>query len=306
MKNIAKSVLAVIVMGLLLALPSCEKVEDNPGDINRRSDEISYDAFFKYGRRGDELKFNDFALYDSSTHIFYLKEELDEFSEPLGDPKGTFCFLNNGHIIYSGTFLPAYASYIPSGPFIMSFPNMYGNHGFRIEIWLSDGPDVRNCPEIIKVLNEHGLLHSGLAGRVDSIVVDADRLTFGFTIINHDMTDLLIIDLNKTGPNLFHYFTNGLYLRDQDHNNVFSSTIPYQKPEPWNSWKPEWLTLLKSGDSASFTIDYPIENQINPGEYNFVFEFPGFLYQVSKDQLFQGEARIWIGDITLRGKITLL
>jgi hypothetical protein len=305
MKNITKSLLYLAVLSFWLLFPSCEKEPENYGNGERKGDEIGSDVFFKYGRRGDELKFNDFELYDSSTCIFYLKEEFDEFSEPLKGPKGTFCFLNNGHIIYSGTFFPAYASYIPSGPFIMTSPNFYGNSGFRMEIWINDGPDVRNCPEIIEVLNEHGLLHSGLAGRVDSIVAKSNQLTFGFTIINHDVTDLLIIDLNKTGPGLFHYFTNGLYLRDQDHNNVFSSTIPSQKPEPWNSWTPDWLTLLQSGDSASYVIDYPMENQIAPGEYNLLFEFPGLHFQVSKDQLFQGEARIWIGDITLRGKITI-
>jgi hypothetical protein len=35
------------------------------------------------------------------------------------------------------------------------------------------------------------------------------------------------------------------------------------------------------------------------------FEFPGLAYQVSKDQLLQDKGRIWLGDITLRTRITL-
>jgi len=148
-------------------------------------------------------------------------------------------------------------------------------------------------------------LHSGLSGTVDFVEIIGTQLNFGFTITNHDLTDLQIIDINKTGTELYHYFTNGLYLRDQNYHEVFSSTIEHRSPVPWNSWKPEWLSTLKSGELISFTINYPIETRISPGEYNVLFEFPGLAYQVSKEVLFQGNTRIWLGDITLRGNITI-
>jgi hypothetical protein len=107
----------------------------------------------------------------------------------------------------------------------------------------------------------------------------------------------MIIDPDKTGPNLFHYFTNGLYIYDLAHNEIFSSTILHQAPVPWNSWKSEWLSELKSGDSRQFTIIYTINKPIIPGEYDTTFDFPGLAYQVSKDQLYQGNSRIWLGDI---------
>jgi hypothetical protein len=82
-------------------------------------------------------------------------------------------------------------------------------------------------------------------------------------------------------------------------NEVFSGNIQHQAPDPWNSWKTDWLSELKSGDSKEFTIAYTIRNPINPGEYYTTFEFPGLAYQVTKDQLYQGTSRIWLGEIVL-------
>ena len=281
----------LIGTAITLTLVSCETLYNNPKD----------ECLFKTDS-GLEYMYSDFELYDSSTHIIYFKEVHDEFTEIL---QGPFTFLDNGDTIYTGSFYPGYSSFIPHGPLILSPPNMYGDYALRIEIWIDNKPDVRNSPRIIELLKEHDLLHSGLSGSINSIELNDTQLSFKFTVVNHDLTDLLIIDLNKTGPNLFHYFTNGLYIRDLTHKEVFSSNINHQKPEPWNTWKTEWLSPLKSGDSLSFTINYAIETPISPGEYNALFEFPGLAYQVSKDQLFQGKNRIWLGDITLRKRLTI-
>lgn len=306
MKIIAQSGLIITALIAIAVFSSCEKDEnseqDNSDNFEYSRDKPGPDVFFKIGRRGKEFRFEDIALYDSSTHILYFKNEHPEFSEV---EFGSFYFLDNGETIYSGSFYPGYSSYIPAGPIILTAPHMFGNYAIRIEIWRDDKPDMRNCPRIIEILKAHNLLHSGLSGEVDFVEVDDNQLSFGFTIVNHDLTDLLIIDLNKTGPSLFHYFTNGLYLRTEDHSVVFSSTIEHQTPEPWNSWKPEWLSVLKSGESISFTIKYPMEKGIDPGEYNLLFEFPGLAYQVSREDLFQGSGRIWLGDITIKDRITI-
>jgi hypothetical protein len=283
--------LALPCLIILSFLPSCEK----PVELTDRQ------VFLKVG---DEyvFRFDDIELYDSSTHIIYFKEVQNEFNEIL---QGRFTFFDKGDTIYSGTVVPGYSCSIPSGPIIFSAPSMYGNHALRIELWMGNKPDMRNCPKIIEILKEHNLLNSGLSGRVDFVEVDGNELSFGFTIVNHDLTDLLIIDLNKTGSNLFHYFTNGLYLRTEDHDEIFSSTIEHQTPEPCHSWEPEWLSVLKSGESKSFTINYPMQKAIDPGEYRLLFEFPGLAYQVSREDLFQGSARVWLGDVILRDLITI-
>lgn len=290
MKNLFISEVKAVMLGLLFMLSSCEKPVE----------QTDQEVFFKIGI-DHVFRFDDIVLYDSSTHIIYFKHAQSEFEEIL---QGSFVFFDKGDTIYAGSFVPGYSSFLPAGPMIPS-PGMYGNHALRIESWRDTKPDVRNCPRIIELLKRHNLLHSGLSGTIDLLEITGTQLSFKFTILNHDSDDLLIIDMNKTGTSLFHYFTNGLYLRDQNHNEVFSSTITHLKPEPWNSWKAEWLSVLKSDDSISFTISYPIETTINPGEYNVLFEFPGLAYQVTKDQLFQGKNRIWLGDITFRGKITI-
>jgi len=273
------------IIGLLTAT-SCEKLDN--------------EVFFKIGN-GHEYKFSDIELYDSSTHILYFRKEHDEFNDILAN---TFAFMDDGEVIYQGSFVPGYSSSIPNGPFIMS-PPMYGNYALRIDNWHSDKPDIRNDSRMINILKQNDLLHTGLAVSSSSIEITGTRLTFNFTVTNQDQSDLMIIDLNKTGPNLFHYFTNGLSIYDLAHNEVFSSNIQHQTPDPWNSWKIDWLTELKSGDSKQFTINYTITDPINPGDYDTTFEFPGLAYQVTKDQLYQGNNRIWLGDIPLNKRRTI-
>lgn len=271
---------------VLLTMTSCKKLEN--------------EVFFKIGS-GQEYKFSDIELYDSSTHILYFKNVQYEFKDIKAN---TFAFMDNGELIYQGIFVPGYSSFIPNGPFIMS-ATMYGNYALRIEIWYSDKPDLRNGPRMIDILKQHDLLHSGLVISSSSIGISGTQLTFKFTVTNQDQSDLMIIDFDKTGPNLFHYFTNGLRIYNQAHTEVFSSNIQHLAPDPWNNWKSEWLSELKSGDSKQFTINYTINNPINSGEYDTIFEFPGLAYQVTKDQLYQGNNRIWLGNISFNKRITI-
>jgi len=271
---------------ILLISTSCEKMDN--------------DVFFRLGS-GQEYRFSDFELYDTSTHILYFKKAQASFNKMY---ENTFSFLDNGEIIYQGSFVPGYSSSIPYGPFISS-PPMYGNYALKIDFWRPGKPDVRKSSRMIDILNQHNLLHSGLYISSSSIDITGTELSFKFTVTNLDQTDLLIIDPDKTGPNLFHYFTNGLYIYDLSHNEVFSGTIQHQTPDPWNSWKTEWLSELKSGDSKEFTILYTIENTLTPGEYETTFRFPGLAYQVSREQLHQGNTRIWLGDINLNKRRTI-
>jgi hypothetical protein len=62
--------------------------------------------------------------------------------------------------------------------------------------------------------------------------------------------------------------------------------------------------LLKSGDSKQFTFNYTINKTISPGEYIANFEYPGLSYQVLKEHLYQGNSRIWLGDIMIIKNIT--
>jgi hypothetical protein len=250
------------------------------------------DVFFRIGKNL-EYKYSDIELYDSSTHVLYFRTVHDEFKTI---DKGSFVFLDKGDAIFSGTFWPGYSSMGPNGPFIFSPPSLYGCHALRIENWSLEKPDVRNDPRMISVLKQYSLLHSGLSAEINSVEKTGTQLLLRFTVTNNDQSDLLILDPEKTGVGLFHYFTNGLSLYDINGYEVFSGTIQHETPEPWNGWKPDWLSELKSGESRSFSISYPILNPLSQGEYRASFAFPGLEFEVSKDQLMQADKRIWLGD----------
>jgi hypothetical protein len=278
-----KKYLPVIIL-FLSTLLSCEKTDNQ--------------VFFRLGS-GKEFKFSDIELYDTSANVLYFKEGHDEFKKFEYD---SFVFLNGGEEIYSGSFWPGYSSSMPTGPFIWA-PSMMSTFAIQIDNRYNENPDVRKDPGMISVLKKHGLFHSGLAFSSSSIEIAGAQLTFRFTLTNKDESDLLIFDIDKTGPELFHYFTNGLYIRDKDNNELFSSNIQYQKPEPWNSWSIDWLSQLKSGEAKEFTINYTLPETIPAGDYTASFEFPGLSNQVTLEQLYQGTDRIWLGDISLEKRL---
>jgi hypothetical protein len=281
----------LIIFPVILNLFSCESNKEIPDQ----------DIVFEIG---NDLKYNysDIELYDSSAHILYFKEYHKEF-EDAG--QSAFTFMANGTEIYSGSFWPAYFNSMPSGPFISSAPSLYQYFALRILNWNIVKPDLRNDPRIIKSLKERNLLHSGLSVQITVPDIKDELLTFSLTVTNDDQSDLLILDPVKTGPNLFHYFTNGLTIRDQANDIVFSPAIEHATPSPWNGWKSEWLSQLKSGESRTYSISYTISTPINPGEYKASFVFPGLAYQIPKADLFQDSGRIWLGDVTINKSITI-
>jgi len=259
--------------------------------------EKTFEIFF---RIGENLKYeySDLELYDTSTHILYFKRDHPEFENETTSP---FSVLVDGQEIYQGSFVPGYSSSYPSGAMIQSGLGNAQNFALKIECGIPNSDkDLRNDPRINSALNEHNLLHSGLSIEIDTIECSNSHLIFSFTITNNDRSDLFILDPDKTGLNLFHYYTNGLAIYDFAHNEVFTNTIPYEAPSQWNGWEFTWLSQLKSGESRQFKIEYPINSPINPGTFNTSFTYPGLFRQVSRDQLYQDNIRIWLGNLSAK------
>ena len=283
----------VFLIALLLYLTSCESDKVGPGT----------EILFKSGK-DFIFRYSDFAFYDSSAYIFYFKTNHPAIQV---DRTTSFVVMAGGEEVYQGFFLPGYSSYLPAGPFIFSSPSFYPDYVLKIETMiLKNNIDPRNDFRFISTLRENDLLHGGLSVVIDSVVSDGSDLTFAFTITSKDQSDLLIIDPDKTGINLYHYFTNGLMLRDiKDSATVFESTIVHQEPDPWNGWKPEWLSVIRPGESKTFVLNYPLLSPLEPGNYRAHFEFPGMHYQVSKEQLIQDNGRIWLGGVNTVKKILI-
>ncbi len=159
-------------------------------------------------------------------------------------------------------------------------------------------PDLRNDPRIIQSLKDRELLHSGLTGTIQALEISGSLARLDFVVTNLDKSELLILDPGKMGQKLFHYYTNGLYLRDLATNNIIASKLEFQTPNPADGWKKEWLTLISPGGSVLFTFNYSFNKVISPGNYSAWFEYPGLSSQVDIQDVFQTTGRIWLGDIT--------
>ncbi len=89
----------------------------------------------KYGRNvilvlNDDIEFtaDDISLYDSSTHIVYLKRNHDELEDI---EKGSFGFYDRGEAVLTGSIWPAYMSSMPSHPAIMTSPFMFQSFAIK-------------------------------------------------------------------------------------------------------------------------------------------------------------------------------
>lgn len=279
------------VCSVAIVLVSCEK-----------SDPLPYtDPVLRIGN-DFEYSFNDFELYDSSTHILYFKKNHPEFDSIKAAP---FIFYADTVKIYNGVFWPGYASSIPSVPFVTSNPLSYPNYTLRFQCSNLSPSDPRNDLRLISALSTRNILHTGLSVKINSLVINGTYVSFSFIVKNNDQDDLLIPDPDKMGINLFHYFTNGLCFFNKDLAQKYYCNIDPQSPASWNSWKIEWLSLLKSGDSKLIAINYTLDSPLGTGNYIASFDFPGLSHQILTDQLFQENGRIWLGSVSVSKQITV-
>jgi len=284
----------IIVSLLMLGFSSCDNSDPEPdqgGDNQKPIDSgtlISLGDNFIYS-------YSEIVLYDSSTHLIYFKEKHPEFDK-IRQP--SFALYDKGDTIYQGEIWPSYSSSLPSGAYFATMPFFYQNYALRIDYMGGSKPDLRNDPRIIQSLKDRDLLHSGLTSAIQTLEISGSLASLDFVVTNLDKSELLILDPGKMGQKLFHYFTNGLYLRDLATNNIIASKLEYQAPNPSDSWKKEWLTLISPGGSVLFTLNYKFDKVISPGNYSAWFEYPGLSSQIDIHDVFQTTGRIWLGDIT--------
>lgn len=286
-----------IAVGIAFFILSCDEKdipdpEPKSEEIVVAKDTVKHDIMMKVGT-SLSYDYNEIELYDSSTHILYFKTYHPEFDKLTNQP---FAFFVDGDSIYKGEFWPIYFSSHSSLPYIATYPLHYQNYALEIEI-RENKPDPRHHPRFIQALKDRGLLHSGLLIKINSLETNGSQITFSFDITNKDNSELLIFDPDKMGPNLFHYFTNGLIFRRLPWSASTTVKYPSLTPSPWNSWKIDWLSNINPGEKKTFVISYPISSPLGPGEYNVSFEYPGLSFQVKREELNQTTGRIWLGDL---------
>jgi len=296
MKNILRLLISLIF------LVACEGGSENTdyGDLVNGNTQPSVILSI-----GDYISFDydEIHLYDSSSHVLIFEDIHPEF-EKLKDVSFGICA--NGETIYQGNFWPSYLSSVPDGVYISNYPFLLQNYALKIDYRSNNNnKDPRNDPRFINSLRDRNLLHSGLAVKISKIESNGSFISFSFTVTNMDKTELLILDPDETGLDLFHYFTNGLVIRNLSNGSVTNATIPPKTPVSLNGFQSAWLTSLSPGTTKSYTFLYSLNSRLNPGEYLVSFVFPGLTSQVDILNLYQKGARIWLGNVAVSASLTV-
>jgi hypothetical protein len=250
------------------------------------------------------LEQNEIDYYDGSSHLIYLKNNSSLIKYISGASIDTYV---DSTFIYPLVIYPMTTnSYARAGANIMSWPSLYPSNVIFIDYADFQGEtDCRNDIRIIDVLENNNKYHEGLSCDIQSVQVTTDhKVKLDLTLSNNDTFDYYYLDPVKMGLNLFHYFTDGLTLTDnQEHK--YMQRIGSIPPVPWNSWNMGWLSLIKMGEKIDISILYDQFDTIPSGLYKASFLFPGLSYQVTKNDIQQEEGRIWLGEMTITKDINI-
>lgn len=257
------------------------------------------------------LNDKDIEYYDFSSHCIYLKKDINDL---LNYYKGVYHPLS--YFIYSkpfvvtagskkcyvGAFHSLVLSSIPIGPYISKIDtSYYPKDVLYIEKAPGNGRDIRNDENVKDYLLRNNKYHAGLEIELKSIKMiensDTSEIEYSIRIKNNDSDDLMIIDPDKMGSGLFHYFTNGPYFYDANSSKIYGS---YQKavisPLPYDSCDKNWFTLIKSNQFIERTIRLKGYEHLPTGKYNCIMNFADPTKVPKNNRLING-IRIWLGQI---------
>ncbi len=243
---------------------------------------------------GTEVCEKDLIYYDSSTHLLFLKKNL-EFKQPvLG-----FNVLVDNDTIYQGIIHPCVLSTPPPSPFFITDCYLYGNDIIEIGCF-TESNDLRNDQCIIDALENSGLLHHGLSCNIDSIKVnsfdDYSEVICTITLHNNDNINYYILDPDKMGELDFNYFTGGLFIQNIDTRVSWSLRWSISNPD-WDNLTINDFSVLSGESEVTYTFKSSDYYKIDKGIYKARFRFCGTKHQTSKFNLNQDNGRIWVGDV---------
>jgi hypothetical protein len=286
----------LLLLFVLTTLLSCE-MENN--DLN---DDLT-DGFCIIFGNEHVLNHAEIDFYDFSTHLIYLKNSSSFIKDY--ETGGGFKVYADRKEIYTGLIHPGYSSYLPSSPVIHSNPFYYQDHIIQIDfiqIFDSEGkikPDIRADEKIAQALKKYNQYRVGLSVSINSLQYSSENneVTIQLQLQNTDSFNYYYLDPEKMGMDLFHYFTNGLTVMDLINKKSYSHGIVPTHPEPWDAWKNEWLSMIESNENKLITLVYKNFDIIPSGEFKACFTFPGLTHQVAREDIQQGNGRIWLGKL---------
>ena len=291
MKRLALMIVPALICGMLLT--NCSQVNET---------EFTGGLWLKMGDNSI-VPTSDIVFYDVSTHMIYLKKELPYLEKVFYD--GSMSVYVDNEKIYDCSFHPLNVGTLPTGAYI-SNPHLHAKDIIRISYQpYSSVEDQRSDERIIAALKHHNQYHEGLQCNIQSIDVSNGRVVLNIELSNSDTFGYYYLDPDKMGIGLFSFFTNGPTFLDEPPTKHFYHQETVVRPEPWNSWEKEWLTLIKSGESKNISITYEHFEMMSAGKYKMFFEFPGLNIGISQKDLVLEDGRIWMGSIGTEIDVTI-
>lgn len=298
-----KTTSAVLIF-IALLLVGCEKNEiDNSKELS--------DGFCIVVDDEIVVNHNDIEYYDYSNHLIYMKSK-QSFPSDIEEYRNFTVFADKDEI-YSGQIFPPDFTILPSKPTIFANHSMYGDYIIEIQSmsqkWDTLGnviTDPREDERIVEALKKHNQFHAGLSCEIKSVqYIASNDVKVELILKNNDSFNYYYLDPDKMGINLFHYYTNGLFIRDFNSHETYTHKIETISAEPWNSWKKDWLSIINGNKSKTITISYNNFEEVVSGEYKATFEYPGLSFQVDKKDIVQDDGQIWLGEINMIEDITI-
>jgi hypothetical protein len=249
------------------------------------------------------LSLKDIDYYDSSTHYIYFKSSTFSFGVDVKKSfVKPFVVVASGERCYLGYFLGA-SSFLPPTPHIY-YPALVPDDIIAIRKNGLDGAeDVRNDPRIREVFMKAGKLNPGLSITLNEAQVikraEVVTMSYSFNITNESDSPLYVPDPDKMGSDLFHYFSNGLFLTRVENpgESVWASQKPTISLEPYDKWDINWFTSVSGHKSINRTVVLTGYLEISKGEYLCRFTYSGPEH-ISKDDRVLKNGTIWIGEVS--------
>jgi hypothetical protein len=208
-----------------------------------------------------------------------------------------FVVVANKERCYIGSFHSAILSIASRGPYMDEFDvGYYPRDVMHISKGWIDTNDIRNDGRIKNVLISLDLYHGGISVDLKSVNIienaDTSTVEYVFRITNIDQGNLYVIDPDKMGVELFHYFTNGIVF--QGDGVLFQST--YKKVfTPSTSWDATWFTEIPINSFIERTVRLRGYPKLLPGKYRCYFTFSD--PKVEKENRYLAGERIWLGSL---------
>lgn len=303
---------------LFLVLFSCCSTDKNPTNTPSDADfsifrlqDRSYTVTDIIDKDIDELHLaadpwltsDDIAFYDYSTHCIYLKKTKDEFfhiSDSISMNDQPFVVCANDERCYLGSFHSGALSLAPAFPYMDEFDiNFYPEDVLHISKAWNQVDDVRNNGNIEDALRQLNLFHAGLSITLTSVDVtdnsDTATIQYSFKIKNNDKDNLYVIDPDKMGSALFHYYTNGVVLKNENEwiASYFKTVVA---PEPFTSWNASWFVRINSGKSIQRTIQLKGYQHVPSGTYSCSMKYAN-PPKIDKEDRYLDDGRYWVGEI---------